>query len=363
MDHFMGRKDTVLSGFYKILTVAALAVMLAPMSASAVGAKRSGYQGGGESAPSVFSKEAELVIDVDKGEVIHAKNASELRHPASLTKMMTLYMLFEAMENGQYKLNSSLPISAHAASMPQTNLSLREGDTILVETAIKALVVRSANDVAAAVGEALGGTEKNFSRMMTAKALKLGMTKTEFYNASGLPDERQVTTARDLALLGIALKKHFPQYYPYFKTREFSFRGREYKTHNRVLLNYAGAEGLKTGYVRASGFNLVTSAQRAGHQLMAVVMGGESGRARDSRMMQLLDQSYQRVAGLPPVSRVAYNAPAVKTSKMAFAKKKVVARKASSRKVASKRTRVKYRLGNTTRKGSALPKGANVASL
>lgn len=350
-----------------------LGTAVAPLDASAANNRRSGHDGIYASKPSVYSKQAELVIDMDKGEVVHAKNASDLRHPASLTKMMTLYMLFEALENNELKLSSRISFSEHAASMPQTNLLSDAGDTIDVDSAIKALVVRSANDVAAAVAEKLGGTESNFARMMTSKALKLGMSKTEFYNASGLPDARQVTTARDLALLGIALKKHFPQYYPYFKTKEFTYNGRTYKTHNRVMLNYSGAEGIKTGYIRASGFNLVTSAKRGGRQLMAVVMGGDSGRARDARMMQLLDQAYQQVAGLPPVARnVAVASVAPKASKgrvsKTFAAGKLKTKKLAKtgktikRKVASKKIRSKYRLGNAG-KSALSPTGRVIASL
>lgn len=251
-------------------------------------------------APPYVPPYAELVIDVDSGRVLSAVNATELRHPASLTKMMTLYLLFEAIQADRIKIDQQLYVSEKAASQPQTNISLKTGDTISVRDAIKALVVRSANDVAVVVAESLGQTEWNFATMMTAKAHELGMKNTVFYNASGLPHDQQFSTARDLAILSIALQKHFPDYYSYFSTREFSYNGKTYSTHNRVMLRYDGADGIKTGYVRASGFNLCTSYNKDDRHLVAVVLGGRSSASRDSRMIDMLDEGIAQLAGVTP---------------------------------------------------------------
>ncbi len=221
---------------------------------------------------------ADLVMDPVTGEVLHQDSPDARRHPASLTKMMTLYLLFDALQKGRITMDDRMPVSALAASQPQTNIALDQGDSVPVETAIKAIVVRSANDVAVVVAEALGGTEDHFADMMNAKAKALGMTKTHFENANGLPNDNQYTTARDMAKLGIALKRDFPQYYPYFSTREFSWQGVSYYTHNRVMLRYAGVDGIKTGYIGNSGFNLVTSVTRGGRPLVGVVMGGHHRR-------------------------------------------------------------------------------------
>lgn len=239
---------------------------------------------------------AALIMNPMTGEIYHSVNADARRYPASLTKMMTLYLLFEALEKKQISLNTRMDVSDYAAGMPQTNLHLSEGDEIPVEVAIKALVVRSANDVSVVVAEKLSGDVDAFAERMTAKARALGMRNTVFKNPNGLPDEDQHTTARDMAKLGIALKRDFPKYYPYFATRQFSWNGATYYTHNRVMLRYSGTDGIKTGYVRASGFNLVTSVKRGGRPLVGVVLGGTSGRWRDDRMIALLDASYQKIA-------------------------------------------------------------------
>lgn len=239
---------------------------------------------------------AAIIMNPATGEIYHQKNADERRYPASLTKMMTLYLLFEALEKKKIDLDDDMRVSAYAATMPQTNLSLDEGERIDVETAIKALVVRSANDVSVVIAEKLGGDVDTFARMMTSKARALGMKNTIFKNPNGLPNGGQVTTARDMAKLGIALKRDFPKYYPYFSTLQFSHNGVTYYTHNRVLLRYAGADGIKTGYIGASGFNLVTSVERGGRPIVGAVMGGSSGRWRDARMIELLDESYRLVA-------------------------------------------------------------------
>ncbi len=239
---------------------------------------------------------AALILNPQTGEIYHQAHANARRYPASLTKMMTLYLLFEALDKHKVSLDTRMDVSKYAASMPQTNLSLSYGDRIPVETAIKALVVRSANDVAVVVAEELGGDVHHFAEMMTDKARALGMRHTVFKNPNGLPDSNQYTTASDMARLGIALKRDFPRYYPYFATRQFSWSGSTYYTHNRVMLRYAGSDGIKTGYIAASGFNLVTSVTRGGRPLVGVVMGGGSGKWRDDRMIRLLDSSYKIVA-------------------------------------------------------------------
>lgn len=239
---------------------------------------------------------AGIVIDADTHEVLYAENADARRYPASLTKMMTLYMLFEELENQRLTLNSPLKVSANAAAKPATKLWLKAGSTLPVETAIKALVVRSANDVAAVVAESVGNTESGFAKMMTAKARDLGMHNTTFRNASGLPDSRQVTTARDMAMLSRRLMLDFPQYYHYFSLQSFTWRGKTVKGHNRLLANYPGADGLKTGFIRASGFNVATSATRDGRRMLSVVMGGYSSRSRDKHMANLLDRGFLRAS-------------------------------------------------------------------
>jgi D-alanyl-D-alanine carboxypeptidase len=244
------------------------------------------------------SKHASLVIDADSGKVIYASNANEIRHPASLTKMMTLYLTFEAIEKGRLLWDQDMKVSLNASQQSPTNLFLDAGDTISVKEAVYGLIIRSANDAAVVLAEAIGGSEDRFARMMTQKARALGMKNTTFLNASGLPDVRQVTTARDMAALALALKKHFPENYGMFKAKAFSFNGRTYETHNRVLARLEGADGLKTGYTRMSGFNLVTSANRQGHRLIGVVLGGPSAKSRDDQMVTLMDQSFRKVASL-----------------------------------------------------------------
>jgi len=233
-------------------------------------------------------KYASFIIDANTGKVLYSRNADAPRYPASLTKMMTLYMLFDAMEQGKVTKNSRVSFSAHAASMQPTKLGVPAGNSISVETAIYALVTKSANDAAAAIGEMLGGTESHFAEMMTAKARALGMSRTTFRNASGLPNSRQVTTARDMATLGIALQEHFPRQFRYFATPSFKYGRTTMRNHNRLLGRVAGVDGIKTGYTRASGFNLVTSVHKDGRSIVGVVMGGKSGSSRDAHMQQLL---------------------------------------------------------------------------
>lgn len=238
---------------------------------------------------------ASLVMDETTGQILHQENGYAQRFPASLTKMMTLYLLFESMKQGKVSLNTQFTVSKYAASQPQTNISLRPGAKIRVEDCIKALVIRSANDVAVVVAENLGKSEWNFARLMTAKASALGMKNTIFRNPHGLPDPRQHTTAYDMVILGKALKRDFPQYYPYFNTRSFTYNGVTYATHNRVMTRYQGTDGIKTGYIRASGFNVVTSVNRHGHKLIAVVMGGITAQSRDDHMIALLNRTYAQL--------------------------------------------------------------------
>ncbi len=241
------------------------------------------------------SLDAALVEDAASGKVLFARNDDAERHPASLTKMMTLYLLFDALRAGKLTMASEIPISANAAAQPAAHLRLKVGETIPVETAIKAIVVCSANDVAVAIGEAVGGTEPQFATMMNAEAHTLGMTHTFYRNASGLPDNSQVTTAGDLAILARHLVYDFPEYFPYFRTPSMSWQGRDYNTHDFLIGNYKGADGIKTGYIDASGYNLVTTVLRGNTRLIAVVMGGISRERRDEAMVNLLDDAFAQV--------------------------------------------------------------------
>ncbi len=231
---------------------------------------------------------ASIVIDAKTGKTLYSRHADEPRYPASITKVMTLYMLFEAIEQGRVKMNDRVVMSRHAASMPPSKLYIKVGSSISVSDAIKALVTKSANDVAAAVGEHLGGTESEFAAMMTAKAHQLGMTRTTFRNASGLPNSGQKTTARDLARLGIAIREHFPRQFEIFKTRSFRYGKNTYSNHNRLLGSVACVDGIKTGYIRASGFNLLASCTAGERRIVAVVMGGRSGNTRNAHMAELI---------------------------------------------------------------------------
>jgi D-alanyl-D-alanine carboxypeptidase len=238
---------------------------------------------------------ASIVVDAHTGSVLSSVNADEPRYPASLTKLMTLYMTFEALRDRRISLQQLVPVSADAASMAPTKLGLTPGTRITVEQAILGLITKSANDAAAALGEMLGGNEDRFAQMMTLRARGLGMTHTTFRNASGLPDPEQVTTARDLSLLGRHLIADFPAYYGYFATQSFTFHGRVHRNHDHLLGTYPGADGMKTGYIAASGFNLVSSAARGGVRLVGVVMGGSNSWERDNHMMALLDQGFERM--------------------------------------------------------------------
>jgi D-alanyl-D-alanine carboxypeptidase len=246
-----------------------------------------------------------LVIDGNSGEVLQASNADAMRHPASLTKIMTLYLLFEELDAGRIRLDTPLKISAHAAEQAPSKLGLKPGQTIAVEDAIKAVVTKSANDVAVAIAENLAGSEDEFARVMTQKAHALGMAHTTYVNASGLPDDDQLTTARDLALLGRTIADRFPRYYRYFATPAFVYHGAAMRNHNHLLGAVAGVDGIKTGYTRDSGFNLVTSVHRDGRYLVAVVLGGHSAFARDARMRELINSHIRQAALRNTAPRVA----------------------------------------------------------
>jgi D-alanyl-D-alanine carboxypeptidase len=240
---------------------------------------------------------ADIVVDTNSGEALHEAKPDELRHPASLTKIMTLYLLFEQLEAGKVKLDAPLSVSAEASRQHPVKLGLKPGQTITVEEGIKALVTKSANDAAVVIAEGLAGTEEEFAKLMTRKAKMLGMANTIYINASGLPAEEQVTTAREQALLGRAIQDRFPDYYRYFSTPSFQFRGKEIGNHNALLKQVNGVDGIKTGYTDASGYNLVSSLRRDGKHLVAVVLGGSSNGARDARMRALLEQ------GVPTASK------------------------------------------------------------
>ncbi|MGH6877206.1 MAG: serine hydrolase [Rhizomicrobium sp.] len=245
------------------------------------------------------NKDAALVIDGETGKALYARNADALRHPASLTKMMTLYLLFEQLKSGQMTLATPLYVSAHAAIQAPTKLYLRAGSSIPVDTAIKAIVVLSANDVAVTIAEGIGGSESHFAEMMTAKARSWGMTHTFYHNASGLPDPLQITSAGDLAILARHLAYDFPQYFHYFSTYSFDYRGVTHFTHDNLIGRYEGADGIKTGYTGASGFNLVSSVVRNGVHIIGVVMGGITARRRDAEMVHLLDDTFAAIGKNP----------------------------------------------------------------
>ncbi|HEY9079101.1 D-alanyl-D-alanine carboxypeptidase family protein [Magnetovibrio sp.] len=241
------------------------------------------------------AKYASLVIDAKTGEVLHEINADTRNYPASLTKMMTLYMVFEALEDGRLRMDDRIMMSRRAANQPPSKLGLKPGQTLSVEDAIRALAIKSANDVAAAVSEHLAGTERQFALLMTAKARTLGMTSTTFRNASGLPHRAQMSTARDMSKLARALLMHFPHRYHYFSESAFEYSGKTYKTHNQLLTNYEGTDGIKTGYIRASGFNLVASVKRGEKRLIGVVFGAKNSTTRNNHMVKLLDKGWSKV--------------------------------------------------------------------
>lgn len=233
------------------------------------------------------AKSASIVVDANTGKVLHGKHSDELRYPASLTKMMTLYLVFERIENGQLSYDTMITASPRAAAKPASKIGLKPGQQISVRTAVAALIVKSANDVATAVAEHIAGTEAAFARLMTGKARELGMPKTVFRNSSGLPDGQQVTTAREMITLALRLRDHFPKHYDKFNMTHFSHEGKRYRTHNAILRTFPGADGLKTGYIRASGFNIVSSVRRGKKHVVAAVFGGKTAAERN-RLTKLL---------------------------------------------------------------------------
>ena len=286
------------------------------------------------SASPGLAKYASVIMDAETGRVVHAVNANTRNYPASLTKMMTLYMVFEALEDGRLSMDQRLKVSARAARQPSSKLGLRKGQTITVEQAILAMVTKSANDVAATVAEALSGSERNFALTMTATARRLGMDRTIFRNASGLPHRGQQSTARDMAVLARALITDFPRHYHFFSTRTFTFGGVRHRNHNKMIATYDGADGIKTGYIRASGFNLVASATRGGRRLIGVVFGGRSPRARDRHMARLLDKGF-RVLNGTPTQTAAAEGTRKKKARPATRKRRASTRPASAAKSAA----------------------------
>ncbi|MEM9375909.1 MAG: D-alanyl-D-alanine carboxypeptidase family protein [Pseudomonadota bacterium] len=241
----------------------------------------------------VAEKYASIVIDMERDEVLHARHADSPRYPASLTKAMTLYMLFDAMKAGEVRLYEPLPVSAAAARQPPSSLRLRAGGTITTKDAINALITKSANDVAVVVAERLGGTEARFATLMTTKARALGMDNTTFKNASGLPNTQQLSTARDMAVLAERLLEDHADYYGYFSNKKFSWGRATYKNHNQLIGNVQGVDGIKTGYTRASGFNLMASAKRRGRRVIAIMFGGSTARSRDQHVSDLIEAAYK----------------------------------------------------------------------
>jgi D-alanyl-D-alanine carboxypeptidase len=261
--------------------------------------------------------DASIVVDANTDTVISQENADRLLHPASMSKLMTLYLTFEALEAGRITLQRSFPVSAHAQSMSPTKLDLVAGQTIRVEDAILSLVTLSANDSAVVLAEGLGGSEDRFGQLMTRKAHQLGMVNTNFRNSNGLPDPAQISTARDMAILCRALIHRFPQYYHYFSVREFTYNGIEHANHNHLMSRYEGMDGLKTGLTNASGFNLAASAVRNGRRLIGVVFGGTSAAQRDDYMADLLDDGFRRTSGVAMTTAVPPPVPGHKPSEQA----------------------------------------------
>jgi len=260
---------------------------------------------------------ASIVIDFETGRVLSEQGADERRHPASLTKMMTLFMVFEALDQKKIALDQRWAVSAFAAGQSPTKLGLEEGDRVRVRDIVLGMVTRSANDAAVVAAEGLGGSEARFAEMMTRRARQLGMSATTFMNASGLPHDAQVTSVRDMATLGRELIRQFPHHYHFFSTAEFAYEGRQFANHNRLMRWYEGADGIKTGFIRASGFNLVASAVRDGRRIVGAVIGGPNPSERDQHMGKLLDAGFER--------RVPASAPAVARAQAPKAKQAIAA--------------------------------------
>jgi D-alanyl-D-alanine carboxypeptidase len=279
---WVGRQRTL-----ALVGVAAVSLVIAITSPADAARRKS--RSGGYNPPS-----ASIVVDAKTGKVLAAENPDAIRHPASITKVMTLYLLFEQLEAGRVRLNTPFTVSAHAARQSPSKLGLPPGRTIEVEDAILALVTKSANDIAVVVAENLAGSEEEFAERMTRKARQLGMSRTVYRNASGLPDPEQITTARDLSLLGRAIQDRFPKYYTYFNTRSFNFAGKTIRSHNRLLGRIEGVDGIKTGFIGASGFNILTNVKTDSRHVVAVVLGGRSAASRDNTMAELIGDNLPR---------------------------------------------------------------------
>jgi len=324
-----GAGKSVAHGLRRSIVILAIvvAVIITSTDADARSRKRRSIGSGGGYTPPYAS----IVVDANTGRVLQETNPDSIRHPASLTKIMTLYLLFERLESGKIKLGTQLPVSSHAAGQAPTKLGLKPGSTISAEDAIRGLVTRSANDAAAVIAEALADDEESFAELMTRKARAIGMSRTVYRNASGLPDSQQVTTARDQAILGRAIQERFPRYYTYFATPSFAFRGTVIRNHNRLIGRVEGVDGIKTGYTNASGFNLVTSMKRNGRHIVAVILGGRSAAARDARMRDLVTE---KIAEASAVRSTPMIAEAVERTAPAAAPKAAAAPKTAPTRIA-----------------------------
>ena len=292
-------------GFFGLVTLTAAAITTDTAQARRYYRHQVSHVRHHDSGDSYSPQFSSIIVDGNSGATLTATNPDGIRHPASLTKIMTLYLLFERLESGKMKLDTEMPVSEHAADQDPTKLNLRPGQSIAVEDAIKGLVTRSANDAAVVIAEAIGGSEDEFAKMMTSKARALGMSRTVYRNASGLPNDEQVTTARDQSTLGRAIQDRFPRYYRYFSTTAFRFRGQTIANHNHLLGSVDGVDGIKTGYTRSSGFNLVTSMHRGNRFLVGVVMGGRSGGSRDAIMRGLLAENLSKGATTRTAAAIA----------------------------------------------------------
>ena len=272
---------------------------------------------------SAHAKYASFIINENTKRIYHNANADTRNYPASLTKIMTLYLVFDALKSKKISMSSKFKVSKRATRQPPSKLNLSAGSNITVKNAILALVTKSANDVATVIAENLGKSERNFARLMTRKAKKLGMTRTTFRNASGLPNRGQLSTARDMATLGIAIRKNHPKFFKLFKTKSFIYKGVKYTNHNNLLGSYSGTDGIKTGYTNASGFNLVASVERNGQRIIGVVFGGKKARSRDKHMVTLLNK-YFKTSLSKPLVRIAKPSELPKTRpKIVMAEKNI----------------------------------------
>jgi D-alanyl-D-alanine carboxypeptidase len=308
------------------LSLAAVVTLCAVATdpADARGRRRHFVKRTGMSASASYSPAyAAIVVDAKTGAVLHQAAPDGVRHPASLTKIMTLYLLFERLEAGKIALDTEMPVSEEAAAQAPTKLGVRAGQMLKVEDAIGGLVTKSANDAAVVVAEALsGGTQRDFAEMMTKKARALGMSNTTYRNANGLPNDEQVTTARDQALLGIAIQQRFPKYYRYFSLANFAYRGQNMRNHNHLLGKVEGVDGIKTGYTNASGFNLVSSVKRGYRHIVAVVLGGRSAGSRDARMKELIEETITEASSKPGMT-LAGDQPSLPPSPQPVAKQEI----------------------------------------